>query len=200
MALGKICTTETITRRLIKLQTNEVIDSLVKAQGLIKDVPGYPKPGVIFKDITPLVANAHAFTICVDEMAKSLSDATHVAGLEARGFVFAAAIAARHNLGFVLLRKPGKLPRDVHKVEYALEYGSDSLELHKDQLGKSDKVVIVDDVLATGGTLSAGISLVALTGAKIIGSVVLGEIPFLKGRKKVGIDHPDHRIDAIFQF
>ncbi len=176
------------------------IDSLSKAQGLIKDVQNYPKPGVVFKDITPLVANAQAFTICVDEMAKSLSGATHVAGLEARGFVFAAAIAARHNLGFVLLRKPGKLPRDVHKVEYALEYGSDALELHKDQLSMSDKVIIVDDVLATGGTLSAGITLVGLTGARILGSVVLGEIPFLQGRNKIHKDHPDHKIDAIFQF
>ena len=177
-----------------------MIDSLSKARALIKDVSDYPKPGVIFKDITPLVANAQAFTLCVDAMAGSLSGATHVAGLEARGFVFAAAIAARHNLGFVLLRKPGKLPRDVHKVQYALEYGVDSLELHKDQLEKMDKVIIVDDVLATGGTLSAGITLVGLTGAEILGSVVLGEIPFLNGRKKIAIDHPGHRINAIFEF
>ena len=178
----------------------EKIDSLEKAQALIKDVADYPKPGVIFKDITPLVANAQAFTLCVDAMAASLSGATHVAGLEARGFVFAAAIAARHNLGFVLLRKPGKLPREVHKVQYALEYGFDSLELHKDQLGDLDKVIIVDDVLATGGTLSAGITLVGLTGAEILGSVVLGEIPFLNGRKKIAIDHPGHTIAAIFEF
>jgi adenine phosphoribosyltransferase len=182
------------------LVNSRIINSLEKAQALIKNVPDYPKPGVIFKDITPLVANADAFTICVDEMAKSLRGATHVAGLEARGFVFAAAIAARHNLGFVLLRKPGKLPREIHKVEYALEYGFDSLELHKDQLDANNKVVIVDDVLATGGTLSAGISLVGLTGAEILGSVVLGEIPFLEGRKKVLSKHPQHRIDAVFQF
>lgn len=177
-----------------------MIDSLSKAQALIKDVSDYPKPGVIFKDITPLVANAQAFTLCVDAMAGSMSGATHVAGLEARGFVFAAAIAARHNLGFVLLRKPGKLPREVHKVQYALEYGFDSLDLHKDQLGNLDKVIIVDDVLATGGTLSAGITLVGLTGAEILGSVVLGEIPFLNGRKKIAVDHPGHRIEAIFEF
>jgi adenine phosphoribosyltransferase len=177
-----------------------MIDSLAKARALIKDVSDYPKPGVIFKDITPLVANAQAFTLCVDAMAGSISGATHVAGLEARGFVFAAAIAARHNLGFVLLRKPGKLPREVHKVQYALEYGFDSLELHKDQLKKMDKVIIVDDVLATGGTLSAGITLVGLTGAEILGSVVLGEIPFLNGRKKIAVDHPGHKINAIFEF
>lgn len=186
--------------KINQLSTSEAIDSLEKAQELIKSVHDYPKPGVIFKDITPLIANAEAFTLCVDEMAKSMAGATHVAGLEARGFVFAAAIAARHNMGFVLLRKPGKLPRDVHKVNYALEYGSDSLELHKDQLDETNKVVIVDDVLATGGTLSAGISLVGLTGATILGSVVLGEIPFLEGRKKVLAEHPEHRIDAIFQF
>ena len=186
--------------KIKQLENSEVIDSLAKAQGLIRSVPDYPKPGVVFKDITPLIANAQAFTLCVDSMAKSLAGATHVAGLEARGFVFAAAIAARHNLGFVLLRKPGKLPREVHKVQYALEYGSDSLELHKDQLVASNKVVIVDDVLATGGTLSAGISLVGLTGAQILGSVVLGEIPFLEGRKRVLREHPEHRIDAVFQF
>ena len=186
--------------KIKQLENSEGIDSLAKAQALIKSVPDYPKPGIVFKDITPLIANAQAFTLCVDAMAKSLAGATHVAGLEARGFVFAAAIAARHNLGFVLLRKPGKLPREVHKVQYALEYGSDAIELHKDQLDKTNKVVIVDDVLATGGTLSAGISLVALTGAEILGSVVLGEIPFLEGRKKVLREHPDHRIDAIFQF
>jgi adenine phosphoribosyltransferase len=99
-----------------------------------------------------------------------------------------------------LLRKPGKLPREVHKVQYALEYGVDSLELHKDQLGQLDKVIVVDDVLATGGTLSAGITLVGLTGAEILGSVVLGEIPFLNGRQKIAIDHPGHRINAIFEF
>jgi adenine phosphoribosyltransferase len=186
--------------KIKQLENSQVIDSLAKAQALIKSVPDYPKPGIVFKDITPLIANAQAFTLCVDAMAKSLAGATHVAGLEARGFVFAAAIAARHNLGFVLLRKPGKLPREVHKVEYALEYGSDSLELHKDQLNASNKVVIVDDILATGGTLSAGISLVGLTGAEILGSVVLGEIPFLAGRKKVLREHPEHRIDAVFQF
>ena len=92
--------------KIKQLLDSEFIDSLDKAQELIKSVPNYPKPGVVFKDITPLIANAQAFTLCVDEMAKSLAGTTHVAGLEARGFVFAAAIAARHNLGFVLLRKP----------------------------------------------------------------------------------------------
>lgn len=171
---------------------------LAEARALIQDVPDYPKAGVIFKDITPLIANAEAFTFCVDEMAQSLPGATHVAGIESRGFVFAAAIAARHNLGFVLLRKPGKLPRATHTVSYQLEYGTDSLQIHKGQLNAEHKVIIVDDVLATGGTLSAGISLVGLTGAQILGSVVLGEISFLQGREKVLSDHPTHEIKAIF--
>ncbi len=137
------------------------------AYSKIFDVPDFPKPGILFKDITPVLQDPRAFNDAVEDLASHLNGANIVAGIESRGFIFAAAIAAKYNLGLVLLRKPGKLPRKTHIVQYQLEYGFDSLEIHEDSLDKNDSVLLIDDVLATGGTLLAGSELIAKTGAKI---------------------------------
>ncbi len=151
----------------------------------IADVPDFPKPGILFKDITPLLQDKKAFSDAVDDLASHLNGANKVAGLESRGFIFAAAIAAKHNLGLVLLRKPGKLPRKTHVVQYELEYGFDSLEMHQDALDKNDRVLLVDDVLATGGTMMAGCELIAKSGAKLTNCAVFIEISALNGRNRL---------------
>ena len=151
----------------------------------IADVPDFPKPGILFKDITPLLQDKKAFNDAVDDLASHLNGANKVAGIESRGFIFAAAIAAKHNLGLVLLRKPGKLPRKTHVVQYELEYGFDSLEMHQDALDKNDSVLLVDDVLATGGTMMAGCELIAKSGAKLTNCAVFIEISALNGRNRL---------------
>ena len=151
----------------------------------IADVPDFPKQGIIFKDITPLLQDKKAFNDAVDDLASHLNGANKVAGIESRGFIFAAAIAAKHNLGLVLLRKPGKLPRKTHVVQYELEYGFDSLEMHQDALEENDRVLLVDDVLATGGTMMAGCELIAKSGAKLTNCAVFIEISALNGRNRL---------------
>ena len=155
------------------------------AQSKIMDVPDFPKPGILFKDITPVLQDKQAFSDAVDDLASHLNGANKVAGIESRGFIFAAAIAAKHNLGLVLLRKPGKLPRKTHVVQYELEYGFDSLEMHQDALDENDRVLLVDDVLATGGTMMAGCELIAKSGAKLTNCAVFIEISALNGRNRL---------------
>lgn len=155
------------------------------AHSRISDVPDFPKPGILFKDITPVLQDPRAFNDAVEDLASHLNGANIVAGIESRGFIFAAAIAAKNNLGLVLLRKPGKLPRETHVVQYQLEYGFDSLEMHQDALDKNDSVLLIDDVLATGGTLLAGSELIAKTGAKLTNCAVFIEISALKGRNRL---------------
>ncbi len=155
------------------------------AYSKIFDVPDFPKPGILFKDITPVLQDPRAFNDAVEDLASHLNGANIVAGSESRGFIFAAAIAAKYNLGLVLLRKPGKLPRKTHVVQYQLEYGFDSLEIHEDSLDKNDSVLLVDDVLATGGTLLAGSELIAKTGAKLTNCAVFIEISALNGRTRL---------------
>ena len=155
------------------------------AYSKIFDVPDFPKPGILFKDITPVLQDPRAFNDAVEDLASHLNGANIVAGIESRGFIFAAAIAAKYNLGLVLLRKPGKLPRKTHVVQYQLEYGFDSLEIHQDSLDKNDSVLLIDDVLATGGTLLAGSELIAKTGAKLTNCAVFIEISALNGRNRL---------------
>ena len=155
------------------------------AYSKIFDVPDFPKPGILFKDITPVLQDPKAFNDAVEDLASHLNGANIVAGIESRGFIFAAAIAAKYNLGLVLLRKPGKLPRKTHVVQYQLEYGFDSLEIHEDALDKNDSVLLIDDVLATGGTLLAGSELIAKTGAKLTNCAVFIEISALNGRNRL---------------
>lgn len=154
---------------------------------LIRDVPDFPKPGIVFKDITPILADPAAMKQVCDALAAPYKGkgVTQVIGIESRGFIFGTPLAERLGAGFVPIRKPGKLPWKTVSQSYALEYGEDTLELHVDTLGPNDVVVIVDDLLATGGTLGAACKLVASQGAKIIGCSVVIELGFLGGRAKL---------------
>jgi adenine phosphoribosyltransferase len=154
----------------------------------IRDIPDFPKPGVTFKDITPLLADADAFRFCVDAIADGFSGASVdvVLGVEARGFILAAPIAYRFGAGFVPVRKPGKLPWEIERQEYELEYGSDLLEIHKDAVQPGQGVLIVDDVLATGGTAGATIRLVERLGGTLVGLGFVIELGFLGGREAIG--------------
>ena len=153
----------------------------------IRDIPDFPKEGVVFKDITPLLASPEGFKEAIDTLAEEFRAAgvTKVVGAEARGFIFGGALAYQLGAGFVPARKPGKLPWQTTKAEYALEYGIDSLEMHLDAISSDDVVLIVDDVLATGGTAAAKSALVASTGARIAGMAFLIELDFLGGRSKL---------------
>jgi len=163
------------------------IEDQIRWQDYIRDVPDFPKPGIIFKDITPLLANGDAFAAVVSELACQVSkDVDAIVGIESRGFIFGAALAQQLGLGLITVRKPGKLPADVHSVEYELEYGVDRLEIHRDALSEGHKVVIVDDLLATGGTAAATVDLVKKLGAEVDACLFVIELSFLGGAKKLG--------------
>jgi adenine phosphoribosyltransferase len=153
----------------------------------VRDVPDFPKAGILFRDITPLLANADAFKQAVEAMAQPVLNLqpTHVLGLESRGFIFGSALAQKLGLGFVPARKPGKLPLPTHKEAYGLEYGADALEIHTDAFGPGDRVLIVDDVMATGGTADAARRLVSRAGAHPVALTVFIELTSLPGREKV---------------
>jgi adenine phosphoribosyltransferase len=159
----------------------------VDLQTYIRDIPDFPKEGIIFKDITPLLGDAGAFRKAVDTLTGHFADAgvTKVMGAEARGFIFGGALAYTLGAGFVPARKPGKLPWKTTSHTYELEYGTDSLEVHTDAIEKGDVVLIVDDVLATGGTAAAKAALVETMGAKVAGFAFLIELDFLGGRAKL---------------
>lgn len=150
---------------------------------LIREIPNFPKPGINFKDITPLLANAAAFRRATEAMAAPFAadSISHVIGIESRGFILGAPIAHHLGAGFVPVRKPGRLPHTVERIDYDLEYGTDALEMHRDTLQWGHRVLVVDDVLATGGTLKATCGLVALTGAELIGCSVLIALAELSG-------------------
>mgnify|MGYP001178484132 CR=1 FL=1 len=153
----------------------------------IKDVPNFPVEGIIFKDITPLLQAPEAFNFVVDSMGSYVMEqkADAIMGIEARGFIFGAAVATRLSLPFVPARKPGKLPRDSHEAKYALEYGEDALQVHKDSIGRGKKIAIIDDLLATGGTMVAACELVEQLGCKTVGVAVVIELEFLNGRERL---------------
>ncbi|MET8562844.1 adenine phosphoribosyltransferase [Streptomyces flaveolus] len=153
----------------------------------IRDVADYPEPGVMFKDITPLLADPAAFTALTDELAEiaATTGATKVVGLEARGFILGAPVAVRAGLGFIPVRKAGKLPGATLRQAYDLEYGSAEIEVHAEDLVTGDRVLIVDDVLATGGTAEAAIQLIHRAGAEVSGLAVLMELGFLDGRSRL---------------
>jgi adenine phosphoribosyltransferase len=158
----------------------------------IRDIPDWPQEGIVFKDITPLLASPEGFRMAIDTLAEQYTDigVTKVMGAEARGFIFGGALAYQLGAGFVPARKPGKLPWDTTSVKYDLEYGTDSLEVHSDAFGDGDVVLIVDDVLATGGTAAAKAALVAATGAHVAGFAFLIELDFLSGRSKLPVGAP----------
>lgn len=157
-------------------------------ESYIRDIPDFPKEGIVFKDITPLLASPDGFREAIDTIADEFAGdgITKVLGAEARGFIFGGALAYKLGAGFVPARKPGKLPWETTKAEYALEYGTDSLEMHLDAIGEGDVVLIVDDVLATGGTAAAKAQLAETTGARVAGLAFLIELDFLNGRQKLG--------------
>ena len=158
-----------------------------RIRNLIRTIPDVPSPGIMFRDITPLLADSDGFELAVTSLASCCADMkpNKVIGVEARGFIFAAPVAVRIGAGFVPVRKPGKLPWTVVSESYALEYGTDTLEIHADAVGEGDSVVIVDDVLATGGTAAATICLVESLGATVAGLVFLIELTDLGGRKLI---------------
>lgn len=153
----------------------------------IRDVPDFPKPGIMFRDITPLLAHPAAFTHCIQQFADHYRNANikAIAAAEARGFIFAAPLAIELGCGFVPVRKPGKLPFETQAFHYELEYGTDTLEIHTDAFGKGDRVLLIDDLLATGGTMGACAKLVEHSGAEVVGCAFAIELNFLKGRDKL---------------
>lgn len=156
---------------------------------LIRDVPDWPEPGVVFKDITPLLADPGGLAWAVDRLYEPFvgKGIDLVAGIESRGFIFAVGVARALGAGFIPVRKPGKLPRPAIRREYDLEYGSDAVEMHADAAGEGHRVLVVDDVLATGGTMSATCELFAEIGADVVGAAVLIELGFLDGAERVAV-------------
>jgi adenine phosphoribosyltransferase len=164
----------------------------------IRDVPDFPKPGIVFKDITPLLLDPVAFRRAVELMTAPFRGAriSRVVSIESRGFLLGAPVALGLDAGLVPMRKPGKLPAERGRVEYALEYGTDALEMHTDAVAGEDRVLIVDDVLATGGTAAAAARLVRTHGAEVVGFTFLIELDFLKGRARL----QGERIEALLHY
>jgi len=164
----------------------------------IRDVPGFPKPGIVFKDITPLLRDPAGFALAVEYLAQPYrgKNVNVVTGAESRGFIFGAAVAQTLSAGFVPIRKPGKLPSKTQSASYELEYGTDSLEIHVDAIRPGDRVLMIDDLLATGGTMEACCRLVESLGGQIVGVSFLIELSFLGGRKKLG-KYPVHSIVQV---
>lgn len=158
-----------------------------KLKKYITNIPDFPKKGIVFRDVTSLLQSGEGFSAAVDEMLKLLDDVEFdaVLGLEARGFLFGAPVAYARKKGFIPVRKKGKLPRATVSAEYELEYGTAEVEIHTDSIKKGDKVVIIDDLIATGGTLEAAVKLVEQLGGEVVGIVCLIELTDLKGRDKL---------------
>lgn len=168
---------------------------ITKLRDLIRDKPDFPKRGVVFKDITPLLGDPAGLALAVEYLSQPFrrSQIDYVVGTESRGFIFGTAVAQNLSAGFIPVRKPGKLPCPVRTVEYDLEYGTDCVEVHQDALQTGFRVLMVDDLLATGGTMEASCALLASLGAEIVGVAVLIELEFLKGREKIS-QYPLHSI------
>ena len=174
--------------------------SSVDYESLIVSIPDYPEPGVIFKDITPLFADDQGMAAAIDDIADHFINKgiTKVVGAEARGFLVGAPVAYRLNAGFVPARKPGKLPREVYSQTYALEYGTDELQIHKDALTPDDRVLIVDDLVATGGTAVATAELVEKSGAKVAGFSFMLELTYLHPREEIAKKY-DEEVFTLIQ-
>lgn len=176
------------------------LDALLRSRVL--DVPDFPTPGVVFKDISPLLADHVAFAGAVDAIVAhhGRGSVDKVVGIEARGFIVAAPVAYHFGAGFVPVRKPGKLPRETHETAYALEYGTNLLQVHRDAFTPGDRVLVVDDILATGGTAAAAARLVVAAGAEVLGLSVLMELEFLGGRKALAAEHPGFDVHALLSY
>ncbi len=167
-------------------------------KNIIRDIPDFPKKGIIFKDITTLLADAKSFQRMVDSIANRYvgKRIDKVVGVEARGFIIGAALAYKLNAGIVLVRKPGKLPAETFKQTYDLEYGTDTLEMHTDAIKKGERVLIADDLLATGGTMGAVVDMVNSMGGEIVECCFMAELEFLNGRKKL----PEGKVFSLLTF
>ena len=164
----------------------------------IRDIPDFPKEGIVFHDITPLLQNAKAFEKAIEKMAELLDgqEIDSLVGIEARGFIFASALALKLGTGLVIIRKPGKLPYVTINASYDLEYGQDSLEVHRDAVHEGSKVVLIDDLLATGGTGFAAAELIEKLGGQVLGHCFLVELTELKGKEKLS----PHRVWSVLQY
>ena len=153
----------------------------------VREVPDFPKKGILFLDVTTIVKDAKAFNMCIDFLYEKFKDENidYVAGIESRGFIFGAPLACQLNAGFVTVRKPNKLPADTIKETYDLEYGTDTIEMHADAVKAGDRVLVIDDLLATGGTAAAACNLVKKAGADVVASAFIIELDPLKGREKI---------------
>ncbi len=173
----------------------EDIESIQRA---IRDIPDFPKPGIVFKDITPLLSDGRLFAKTIDLLAERYRDekVDAVLGIESRGFIIGAALAYTLGAGFSVVRKPGKLPYETHAESYALEYGSDSLEIHVDGLAPKSRVVIADDLIATGGTAAATAALVSKLGGTVVECAFVIELTFLRGREKL----KPHGVYSLLQY
>ena len=172
------------------------MDAVAILNAAIRDVPDFPQPGVLFKDITPVLADAALFRLTIDTLCAPLRDQgiSKVVGIDARGFIFAAAVADRLGCGFIPVRKKGKLPWNTEAVSYDLEYGSNTVEIHQDAIRPGERVWLVDDVLATGGTAAAACELVKRLGGELCGITFLVELTFLPGRSLLPPGVPVHGV------
>jgi adenine phosphoribosyltransferase len=173
-------------------------DDIATIREAIRDIPNFPKPGIVFKDITPLLSNGRLFARTIDLIAERYRDQKidAVLGIESRGFIVGSALAYKLGAGFCIVRKPGKLPYETHSASYALEYGTDTLEIHVDALPARARVVIADDLIATGGTAAATAELVTKLGGTVVECAFVIELAFLKGREKL----KPHRVFSILQY
>jgi len=167
-------------------------------KSLIRDIPDFPKPGIMFRDITTLLRNPQGLRYTIDSLAEKCSamSADYVVGMESRGFIFGAPLAYKMGIGFIPVRKPGKLPGEVHFAEYELEYGVDRLEMHKDAMTAGSRVLIVDDLIATGGTAAATAQLLQQAGCELVGFAFVIELQALGGRQKL----PDVPIVTLVEY
>ncbi len=170
---------------------------MIELPRYIRDIPDFPKPGIVFKDITPLLADADAFRATIDRLAEPYRGrADMVLGIESRGFIIGAAAAYALGTGVALVRKPGKLPHQTHAARYDLEYGSDALEIHHDAIGPHHRVLVIDDLLATGGTAAAALELVRHCGGQVVACAFVVELAFLNGRRRLA----GHEVSSLIRY
>lgn len=173
------------------------VKSYIDALKLMRLIPDFPKPGILFQDITPILSDGPAFSAVVLELMSRSSTVEYVAGVEARGFIFGAAVAQRMGIGFIPIRKKGKLPHDSISRSYGLEYGEAELEIHRDAITHGSKVLLIDDILATGGTIGAAIQLLQELGAEITDVAFISEIKELNGRHQISSKYPSINIHVL---